>query len=220
MLVTESWWAFSFVLVLPKTESVDNHHCEYAAICRKRYGRDRDRIGNGCLLGKVLVKGPAFLSLHVGAGDGTAFCELTMQSSLLGWRTVQSGLFRFNNVLLSGRIGIRFSFACFDVTMQSPRFGWTTVLRFLFDIIMQSSLLGRWTVPSCLFRYNNAEFSIRIENGAVLPFFDIRMHSSLLGLTIPSSLLDWEVVQSCLSRHNSAAFFVEMENSSVLSFSI
>ena len=45
--------------------------CEYAAICRKQYGRDRDPVGNGCLLGKVLVKGSAFLSLHyIGMGKG------------------------------------------------------------------------------------------------------------------------------------------------------
>ena len=193
---------------------------EYAAICRKQYGRDRNPVGNGCLLGKVLVKGSAFLSLHVGSGDGTTFCEVTMQSSLLGWRTVQSCLFRCNNAEFSVRIGKRFSLACFDVTMQSPMFGWATVLHFFFDIIMQSSLLGRGTVQSCLFRYNNAEFSIRMENDSVLPFFDIRMHSSLLGLTIPKSLLGWGMVQSCLFRYNNAEFSVGMENGSVLSFSI
>ena len=103
MLVTESWWTvfFSFLCFLRrKVRTITS--CEYAAICRKQYGRDRDPVGNGCLLGKVLVKGSAFLSLHVGSGDGTTFCEVTMQSSLLGWRslsgwrTAQSCLFRYN----------------------------------------------------------------------------------------------------------------------------
>ena len=103
MLVTESWWAvfFSFLCFL-RRKVCTIISCEYAAICRKQYGRDRDPVGNGCLLGKVLVKGSAFLSLHVGSGDGTTFCEVTMQSSLLGWRslsgwrTAQSCLFRYN----------------------------------------------------------------------------------------------------------------------------
>ena len=104
MLVPESWWAvfFSFLCFL-RRKVCTIISCEYAAICRKQYGRDRDPVGNGCLLGKVLVKGSAFLSLHVGSGDGTTFCEVTMQSSLLGWRT--------------------FSHAFFDVTMQSSLFG-------------------------------------------------------------------------------------------------
>ena len=79
--------------------------CEYAAICRKQYGRDRDPVGNGCLLSKVSVKGSAFLSLHVGSGDGTTFCEVTMQGSPLGWRTVQSCLFRCHNAEFSVRMG-------------------------------------------------------------------------------------------------------------------
>ena len=106
MLVTESWWAvfFSFLCFL-RRKVCTIIGCEYAAICRKQYGRDRDPVGNGCLLGKVLVKGSAFLSLHVGSGDGTTFCEVTMQSSLLGWRTVQSCLFRYNNAKFSVRMG-------------------------------------------------------------------------------------------------------------------
>ena len=127
-------------------------------------------LGTAVCWAKFFVKGSDFLSLHVGSGDGTTFCEVTMQSSLLGWRTVQSCLFRCNNAEFSVRIGKRFSLACFDVTMQSPMFGWATVLHFFFDIIMQSSLLGRGTVPSCLFRYNNAEFYVDMGTDSVLSF--------------------------------------------------
>ena len=40
----------------------------------------------------------------------------------------------------------------------------------LFDVTMQSSLLIWGTVQSCLFRGNNAEFSVAMGNGSVLSF--------------------------------------------------
>ena len=54
---------------------------------------------------------------------------------------------------------------------------------------MQSSLLRWGTVQFCLFRCNNAEFSVQMGNGSVcwdgerfsLVFFDMTMQSSLLG---------------------------------------
>ena len=44
--------------------------------------------------------------------------------------------------------------------MQSCLFGWATVLLVLFDITVQSSMLRWGTVQSCLFRSDNAEFSV------------------------------------------------------------
>ena len=78
----------------------------------------------------------------------------------------------------------------------------------------------RWgTVQFCLFRCNNAEFSVQMGNGSVcwdgerfsLVFFDV---------TMQSSLLIWGTVQSCLFRGNNAEFSVAMGNGSVLSFSM
>ena len=74
-----------------------------------------------------------------------------MQSYLLGRRTVQSCLFRCNDVEFSVRMGERSSLAFFDITLQSSMFDRATVLRVFFDITMRSSLLG-WgngSVLSC-----------------------------------------------------------------------
>ena len=83
---------------------------------------------------------------------------------------------------------------------------------------MQSSMLRWGTVQFCLFRRNNAEFSVQMGNGSVcwdgerfsLVFFDV---------TMQSSLLIWGTVQSCLFQCNTAALCVDMENSSILSLS-
>ena len=149
---------------------------------------------------------------------------VTMQSSLLGWGTVQSCLFRCTNAEFSVRMGKRFSLACFDITMQSPMFGWATVLHFFFDIIMQSSLLGRGTVPSCLFRYNNAEFYVDMGTDSVLSFLmqqcrvrcqnGERFSLVLFDVTKQSSLFGLGTVQSCLFRYDNAAFAVGMGNGS------
>ena len=84
---------------------------------------------------------------------------------------------------------------------------------------MQSSLLRWGTVQFCLFRCNNAEFSVQMGNGSVcwdgerfsLVFFDVTMQSSLLIRA---------TVQSCLFRGNNADFSVAMGNGSVLLFSM
>ena len=105
-----------------------------------------------------------------------------MKSSLFGWGTVQSCLFRCNNAEISLRMD-------------------GTVLLVFFDLTMQRSLLGWRTVQSCLFRYNNAEFYVGMVTDSVLSllmhqcrvccwdgerfnlvFFDVTMKSSLFGL--------------------------------------
>ena len=88
-------------------------------------------------------------SLFGGATVFLVFFDITMQSSPLGWGTVQSSLFGYNNGSVPCSDWERFSLAFFDITMQSSLLGWATVL--LVDITMQSSLLGWVTVRSCLF---------------------------------------------------------------------
>ena len=80
-------------------------------------------------------------SLFGGATVFLVFFDITMQSSPLGWSTVQSSLFRYNNGSVPCSDWERFSLAFFDITMQSSLFGWATV-------------------KSCLLRYNNAEFYV------------------------------------------------------------
>ena len=128
-----------------------------------------------------------------------------MQSSLLGWGTVQSCLFRCNNAEFSVRIGQRFSFAFFDISMQSSLFGGATVFLVFFDITMQSSPLGWSTVQSSLFRYNNGSVPCSDWERFSLAFFDITMQSSLLG---------WATGQSCLFRRNNEELPVRIGNGS------
>ena len=98
------------------------------------------------------------------------FFDITMQSSLLGWGTVQSCLFRYNNAEFYVGMG---NGSVLSFLMQQCRVRCWDGKRFslvFFDITMQSSLLGWGTVESCLFRYNNPEFSFGMENGSVLSF--------------------------------------------------
>ena len=111
-------------------------NCVYGAICRKQYGRFRDSVEKGCLLGKVLEQSSAFMSLYVKSADGTTFCAVTEQSSLLEWRTVQPYLFRATKTEFSVRIRTWLNLAYFNARMQSPMFGWITVPAFFFSLIM------------------------------------------------------------------------------------
>ena len=73
---------------------------------------------------------------------------------------------------------------------------------------MQSSLLRWGTVQFCLFRCNNAEFSVQMGNGSVC--WDVERFSFVFfDVTTSSSLFRWETVQS-----------IGMWNGSVLSFSM
>ena len=73
---------------------------------------------------------------------------------------------------------------------------------------MQRSLLRWGTVQFCLFRCNNAEFSVQMGNGSVC--WDVERFSFVFfDVTTSSSLFRWETVQS-----------VGMWNGSVLSFSL
>ena len=103
-------------------------------------------------------------SLFGGATVFLVFFDITMQSSPLGWSTVQSSLFRYNNGSVPCSDWGRFSLAFFDITMQSSLLGWATVLLVFFDISMQSSLLGWITIRSCLF--DMWECPVRIGNGS------------------------------------------------------
>ena len=81
---------------------------------------------------------------------------MTMQSSLLGWGTLQSCLCWCSNADLgvgmgNGRAGERFGLVFFDIRMQNPLSGW-----------------GK--VQSCLFRYNITEFSIEMRKHGMLQF--------------------------------------------------
>ena len=107
------------------------------------------------------------------------FFDITMQSSMLRWGTVQSCLFRYNNAEFYVGMG---NGSVLSFLMQQCRVRCWDGKRFslvFFDITMRSSLLGCGTVQSCLFRCNHAEFSVGMRHGSVLPF-SISMQSSLL----------------------------------------
>ena len=92
-----------------------------------------------------------------------------MQSSLLGWGTVLSCLFRYNNTEFSVGMGndpknniksIRIS-----VLFLACVCGKVIVTR-----KEKPRLIFVSAVQSCLFRGNNTEFSVGMENGSVLSF--------------------------------------------------
>ena len=84
---------------------------------------------------------------------------------------------------------------------------------------MPSSLLRWGTVQFCLFRCNNAEFTVLMGNGSVC-WDGERLSLVFWDETMQSSLLRWGTVQTCLFRGDNAEFSVAMGNVSVLSFSM
>ena len=95
-------------------------------------------------------------SLFGGATVFLVFFDITMQSSPLGWSTVQSSPFRYNNGSVPCSDWGRFSLAFFDITMQSLLLGWATGL----------------------FRYINAEFPVGMGHDSVLSFRYVRVPCS------------------------------------------
>ena len=108
------------------------------------------RIGNraSCLF--------RYKKTEFSVSDGERFSlvpfDITIQSAMLAWDTVQSCLFWCKNAEFVMGVVNGFVFLVFC------------------GVTMQSSLLGWGTIQSCLFRYNNAEFSVGMENGSVLSF--------------------------------------------------
>ena len=105
---------------------------------------------------------------------------VTMKSSLFGWGTVQSCLFRCNNAEISLRMDGTVLLVFFDLTMQHSLLGWRTVQSSLFRYNKAEIYVGMVTdsvlsllmhqCRVCCFRGNNAKYSVGMGNSSVSSF--------------------------------------------------